>query len=201
MRLWTVIFMLVFVSASGLQAVRACGTNYLLQVLQSQCGQAFAGQVMRSADGDAGWREAPIVMHVRDCGARSVRVPLHVGDDRSRIWVLRLLDDNQMQLKHDHRHADGLADTVTNYGGTTRCEQGRNEDGMTVLSFPVDAESIALFRANGLSASVANTWHLWVGRDTFRYQLTRPDGRDFMIEFDLTKPVPVPPAAWDKAAG
>ena len=27
-------------------------------------------------------------MHVRDCSERELRIPFHVGDDRSRTWVV-----------------------------------------------------------------------------------------------------------------
>ncbi|MBP6597346.1 MAG: hypothetical protein KA196_07505, partial [Arenimonas sp.] len=71
----------------------------------------------------------------------------------------------------------------------------------TRLAFPVDAESVALFQRAGLSASVANTWAMEFGPgDTFVYELSRPGGRLFQVEFDLATPVPLPPPAWGSAA-
>ena len=61
--------------------------------------------------------------------------------------------------------------------------------------FPVDAQSIATFRANGLDRSVTNVWQVEVSAGTYAYQLSR-EGRLFRVEFDLTKPVAPPPAPW-----
>ncbi|NVJ97236.1 MAG: hypothetical protein HWE25_03730 [Alphaproteobacteria bacterium] len=163
----------------------------VLETLASQCGKAFEGKVVRDTENSAAWAEARIVMHVRDCGAEQIKIPLHVGDNRSRVWVLTRLDSDKVQLKHDHRHEDGHSDDVTMYGGIADAADA------PILSFPVDQESITMFEANGLSASVRNTWHMRTTGDVFQYQLTRPSGRDFIVEFDLTKPVPAPPAAWD----
>ncbi len=96
-----------------------------------------------------------------------------------------------LQLKHDHRHADGSPDVLTMYGGdtTTTGTAVRQE-------FPVDAESRALFEQEGLKASVANTWAMEIeAGTTFVYELARP-GRLFRVEFDLTQPVAIPPAPW-----
>lgn len=60
----------------------------------------------------------------------------------------------------------------------------------------MDAESRALFQREGLTASVGNTWAIEIDPGaTFVYELARP-GRLFRVEFDLTRPVPTPPAAW-----
>lgn len=59
----------------------------------------------------------------------------------------------------------------------------------------MDAESIAMFRANGLTASVTNMWRVEITPATYTYQLSRA-GRLFRVEFDLTKPVTPPPAPW-----
>jgi hypothetical protein len=63
--------------------------------------------------------------------------------------------------------------------------------------FPVDAFSIELFRRGGLTASVTNVWAMEIepGR-RFLYELRRPTGRVFQVEFDLRTPVTPPPAPW-----
>lgn len=169
----------------------------VFETLTAYCGQAFEGQVTRGAADDP-WREARLVMHVRDCSATEIRVPLHFNDDASRIWVITRVGD-RLRLKHDHRHADGSEDAVTQYGGTS--EVGDGGAGDSQVNFPVDQESIALFEREGLTASVTNTWQMSVAGGMFNYRLMRPSGRDFMVSFDLTKPVPTPPPAWDKAKG
>lgn len=58
----------------------------------------------------------------------------------------------------------------------------------------MDADSRALFEREGLKASVDNTWAIEIGPDAkFVYELARP-GRLFRVEFDLTRPVSLPPA-------
>jgi hypothetical protein len=121
-------------------------------------------------------------------------IPFHVqGEDgtwdRSRTWLITRTATG-LRLKHDHRHADGSADAVTFYGGDT-AETGS----AGAQDFPVDAESIAMFRANGLDKSVTNVWRVEVTAATYAYQLSR-EGRLFRVEFDLTRPVTPPPAPW-----
>ncbi len=169
----------------------------VFEVLQAHCGQAFEGQVSRGAADDP-WRQARLVMHVRDCSDSELRVPLAFNDDRSRIWVITRMESG-VRLKHDHRHADGSEDAVTWYGGMSAAPDGAPGD--AEINFPVDAESVALFEREGLNASTQNTWQLSVAGGMLNYRLMRPGGRDFMVSFDLTAPVEVPPAAWDKTEG
>jgi hypothetical protein len=59
----------------------------------------------------------------------------------------------------------------------------------------VDAESIALFTRNAMQVSTTNVWALEIDAGRFAYELRR-EGRWFRVEFDLTRPVATPPAAW-----
>ena len=170
--------------------------DVFLSAIARHCGQAFAGRVVanvpKPATPDA-FEGKPLVMHVRGCDSPSqaLRIPFHVGEDRSRTWVLTRTPDG-LRLKHDHRHRDGAPDAVTMYGGDT-ADAGT----MARQAFPVDAESVAMFQREGLAASVTNVWAMEIepGR-RFIYELSRPGGRLFRVEFDLSKPVPVPPAPW-----
>ena len=121
--------------------------------------------------------------------------------NRSRTWIVTRHGagaETRFTLKHDHRHADGEADAVTFYGGTSAdAGSARAQD------FPVDAESVALFTREGLDASLTNVWHVAVdpagSKDArFAYQLTRRNDptRRFRVEFDMTKAVAPPPPAW-----
>ena len=161
--------------------------------IAEHCGEAFAGRIVvnePATDNDP-FAGKTLVMHVRECGARELKVPFHVGADRSRTWVITRTADG-LRLKHDHRHADGSDDAVTMYGGETASAgtEIRQE-------FPVDAFSIEMFEREGLKASVTNTWAMEIepGR-RFLYELRRPGGRLFQVEFDLRTPVPPPPAPW-----
>ncbi|WP_422357194.1 hypothetical protein [Qipengyuania flava] len=121
--------------------------------------------------------------------------------NRSRTWIVTRHGagaNTRFTLKHDHRHADGEADAVTFYGGTSvEAGSARAQD------FPVDAESVALFTREGLDASLTNVWRVAVdpagSKDArFAYQLTRRNDptRRFRVEFDTTKAVAPPPPAW-----
>lgn len=162
--------------------------------LEALCGQAFAGTVevdRPAAPGNDAFAGKPLVMHVRECDGGTVRIPFHVGDDRSRTWVVTRTPTG-LRLKHDHRHADGTPDAVTMYGGDT------TTTGTAVRhAFPVDAESVAMFVREGLAASVTNTWAMeLLPGERFTYELARPGGRLFRVDFDLSAPVSPPPAPW-----
>ncbi len=164
--------------------------------LSKSCGKAFAGKLVTSDAADADMVGKPMVMHVRSCTKDRIEIPFHIGGigpdggwDRSRTWVITRTASG-LRLKHDHRHADGSADVLTMYGGDT-VGQGTAE----VQSFPVDGESIALFMANDRRVSTTNIWSVEVTPTRFAYQLRRA-GRHFQVDFDLSRPVPAPPAPW-----
>jgi hypothetical protein len=156
-----------------------------LAALRAHCGKAFAGQLVNPQPADSGMRGQALVMHVRGCGD-TVRVPFHVGTDRSRTWVFTKTPAS-VRLKHDHRHADGSEDHVTQYGGDARAGGTAQ-----LMAFAADSFTAAL-----LPASRTNVWTVEVTPTQFVYQLTRTGSdRRFRVEFDLTKPVAVPPAPW-----
>lgn len=158
--------------------------------LTALCGQAFEGQVTSTDPRDEDFAQARLVMHVRSCESDVLRVPFHVGEDRSRTWVLSRDDEGHLELKHDHRHEDGHEDVLTQYGGTSPT----SDWGLSV-DFPADEFSKALFEREGIPDSMANTWTMSVDDTRFTYALNRP-GRQFIAEFDLTTPVEAPPAPW-----
>src|SRR5688572_23838508 len=111
-----------------------------LAAIAGMCGKAFAGKVVANepAIPNDPFEGRVLVMHVRACDAAGgLRVPFHVGDDRSRTWVLTLVGD-RLRLKHDHRHKDGTEDSVTQYGGVTT-----TPGTATRQEFPVDEFSRA----------------------------------------------------------
>ena len=163
-----------------------------LSALGRYCGQAFAGRIVANEPAAVNdpFVGKPLVMHVRHCTPGELRIPFHVGTDRSRTWVLTRTGAG-LRLKHDHRHEDGSPDVLTMYGGDTT-----GPGTATRQEFPADAESKALFERQGLAASLANVWAMEVepGR-RFVYELARP-GRLFRVEFDLSRPLPPPPPPW-----
>ncbi|NCN83594.1 MAG: hypothetical protein GW808_14370 [Sphingomonadales bacterium] len=167
------------------------------------CGKAYAGILVSDQQADAEMVGKPMIMHVASCDQNKIEIPFHIAEDRgqwnrSRTWLISRTDRG-LRLKHRHRHEDGSMDAVTNYGGDTE-NQGTAER----QEFPVDAESVASFRANGLDQSVTNRWAVEItppgqSEARFAYELRRPksaDERHFRVEFDLSKSVALPPPPW-----
>ena len=154
--------------------------------LQSLCGQAYEGRVVEGTEpSDAAFAEETLVMHVDRCTADEIRIPFHVGANRSRTWVLTRTEAG-LRLKHDHRHEDGSEDEVTQYGGDSA-----GMAGPLTAEFPADSWTAGL-----IPAAATNVWTMAIdsGR-TFTYALRRADRR-FRVEFDLARPVKAPPPPW-----
>ncbi|MEJ7623553.1 MAG: hypothetical protein WKF34_06140 [Pyrinomonadaceae bacterium] len=155
--------------------------------LQSLCGKAYAGTVAAAPADDTTFKGKALVMHVRSCEKNRIRIPFVVGDDRSRTWVL-IRKNGRIELRHDHRHADGRPDAVTMYGGWTTSVgmPGRQ-------MFPADDQTVKV-----IAAAATNVW--WIdltGGDFFSYNLRRMGSeRYFSIKFDLKTPVAAPGAPW-----
>jgi hypothetical protein len=159
--------------------------------LRPLCGRAYDGRVTSApVEADREMAASRLTMHVVSCTGSEVRIPFHVGENRSRTWVISRTADG-LRLKHVHRHQDGGEDELSNYGGDAPPPgTGRRQE------FPADAFSRDLFTRTGREVSVPNVWAIEIdpGR-MFAYELRRP-GRHFRVEFDLSRPVPAPPPAW-----
>ncbi|PXW73336.1 hypothetical protein C7451_11063 [Blastomonas natatoria] len=195
-----------FALAPLLFALAGCATTLpaadpqaaFMASLAQHCGKAYPGRLVSTDPADADLVGKPMIVHFRACSANRMEIPFHVGTanggwNRSRTWIITRTGTG-LRLKHDHRHEDGSIDKVTQYGGDTASP---GTPGQQI--FPVDAESIAMFHAQGLGASVTNSWIVGIDARTYVYALRRPDGpdaRNFRVEFDLTQPVAPPPAPW-----
>jgi ketosteroid isomerase-like protein len=157
--------------------------------LSTLCGQAYAGTITEAIAGDTAFADKALVMHVRSCSDSVILVPFHVGEDRSRTWVLTRLADGGLRLKHDHRHADGLEDSVAQYGGDAPADRIT----ATSVEFPADA-----FTAQLIPAAATNVWTVMVEPGVRYVYALRREGTDrrFRGDFDLSTPVPAPPAPW-----
>jgi hypothetical protein len=154
------------------------------------CGRSFEGRIVSPpVEADASFAGRTLVMHVRDCSPTEFRIPFHVGDDRSRTWVVTRTGTG-MRLKHDHRHEDGTEDKLSQYGGES-VHPGTAER----QEFPADEESRELFVREKIPQSATNVWAMEITDRLFAYELRRP-GRFFRVEFDLARQVPKPPPAW-----
>ena len=157
--------------------------------IKALCGKAFAGKVILDNHGPSTMSEQPLVMHVRRCDQTQLQIPFHVGDDASRTWIITKTGSG-LSLKHDHRHADGSYSESTMYGGHT-LDAGWPQ----VQSFPADQYSKELFVTSGIAQSSSNIWQMYIYPDVFTYRLIR-EGREFRVDFDLSKAIPAPPAPW-----
>ena len=154
--------------------------------LLAMCGKTLEGRIVSPpVPADADFVGKRLVMHVRDCSPTEMRIPFHVGDDRSRTWVITRTSTG-LQLKHDHRHQDGTEDKLSQYGGETVTPgTARRQE------FPADQLSKDLFVRENIPQSTANVWAMEVAAPGFfAYELRRPN-RYFRVEFGpATRPPP-----------
>ena len=183
-------------AGAAIMALMACqpkveisAQDVFFEDIKSHCGKAYAGKLVSKDEADADFAGKQMIMHVRECSDTELRIPFHVDDDHSRTWVITKTD-NGLRLKHDHRHEDGSEDAVTQYGGDTIYEGAKSRQ-----VFPVDQFSIDMFLKEGLDVSVVNIWAVEINNAIFAYELSRPN-RHFRVEFDVKKPVELPPAPW-----
>jgi hypothetical protein len=156
--------------------------------IEQHCGKAFEGKVAVDNQPSPAF-DAKLVMFVRKCSQAELQIPFYVGENASRTWIIKKTGSG-LSLKHDHRHKDGTDDLVSMYGGHTS-DAGYNH----IQSFPVDQYSKELFALQGLPQSITNTWQVYIYPEMFSYRLVR-EGREFRVDFDLTKPISIPAAPW-----
>jgi hypothetical protein len=188
-------YLLVCLMSTSLQAQEATSTipanDVFWQNLTQLCGRAYEGQVVAAPEQDTTFKNKKLYIHFIRCTEDEIRIPLTVGDDHSRTWVLTRRGDGRIQLKHDHRHKDGTPDRLTQYGGTA------NNVGLpTQQVFPADQETADLL------PRVANNvwWMELIADNTFSYGLQRMGSNTrFCLQFDLSKEVeaPLPPWGYD----
>jgi hypothetical protein len=148
--------------------------------LQVLCPGAAEGQLLRAPEGDTQIAsDARLVVHFRECGESELRFPLHVGDNRSRTWVF-IRHADSLELRHDHRHADGTEESNTWYGASTR-----SEGTSTHQEF--------LFERDGMLVG----WRVEIEPgQRFTYGTIRDGVWRHHMEFDLTTGVALPPPPW-----
>lgn len=154
--------------------------------MRSLCGGTYEGRVISEQAVDADWIGETLTLGPVSCTRKTIRMPLAVGDDTSRTWVLTETPDGLL-FKHEHVEPDGSPSAVTNYGGLAL------KDGeIFSRSFPADEETKANFTENGIARSNPNVWTFTfnIERDMLTYSLARPatetdEARDFRAEFDL----------------
>jgi hypothetical protein len=156
--------------------------------LERLCGQAFAGRV---SDVTEYYREAiggrELMAHGVACQDDRIHIALHVDDNRSRNWILSIVD-RTIRLKHDHRRPDGTEESISQYGGDAPLP------GLPQRQiFPADAHTAEI-----LPQRADNFWFMdFVDENTFEYGVHWPkQGHSIRLSFDLFQPMPHPPLPW-----
>lgn len=157
------------------------------QRLEALCGKSFKGVVTHAPAGDTAFTNKVLVMEVRKCSENEIRIPFHVGENRSRTWVLTK-QNNRLLLKHDHRHEDGSEEHITQYGGWT---PNSGQEGSQI--FIADQATTDL-----LPPASHNVWMIEIDPgNIFAYSLRRQGSdRYFRVSFDLKKEIKAPAAPW-----
>ena len=155
--------------------------------LAAHCGQAFAGEVVAAPDDDPYFvDDPPVILHFRECTPDEVKVPVFVGDDRSRTWIFSRTGGG-VDLRHDHRYEDGTPEQSTFYGA--------------FVAYPPVADSDPSperheFKTEDEASSVGGWVVEILPGERFTYG-TRRDGQwGYRFDFDLSDPVPAPPDPW-----
>ena len=149
--------------------------------LRKLCGKQFAGATEFPQNADHAMVGKKLIVSVASCSATEIRIPLQVGEDKSRTWIFTL-SEKGLLLKHDHRHADGTPDKQTNYGGWAT-----DAGTATRQHFAADEETAKL-----IPEAATNVWTLEVNEANGRltYALERDKAPRYKAVFDLKAPVP-----------
>lgn len=164
--------------------------------LALHCGSAYSGGLTLEPPGDdmlTGTEE--LIVHFRECDGDTLRLPFHIeleetaSWDRSRTWVLTPASGDRLELRHDHREPDGTPSERTMYGGFTETP-----------GTPERQDFVSVERTE--ESGFPRGWRIEVvPGERYTYGTTRRGEWSWRIDFDLSRPVPVPPAPWGHEAG
>ncbi len=146
--------------------------------LSDLCGSTFQGYSSFPDDPDHDFYGKLLIATVETCTDSEIRIPFSVGNDTSRTWIITK-NPNSLTLKHDHRHADGTPDEITNYGGTTNTSGSEYSQ-----AFPADP-----FTAKLIPAAATNVWTITLSNDKkhLTYDLQRNNQPRFTAELLIQK--------------
>ncbi len=135
-----------------------------MATLKSLCGQRFEGAMTYAIDPKHAFASKLLVANFASCSDTEVRIPVQVGEDRSRTWVITRTASG-LDLRHDHRHPDGTPDTETMYGGPA-------DPAGSALSQSFFADP---YTAKLIKGSDTNVWTISLSADknTLTYHLER----------------------------
>lgn len=147
------------------------------------CGHAYEGAItLANIGGGEAFKDARLLMELKECNEKLVRIPFLVDDNRSRTWILQIRNGS-LHLSHDHRYEDGSEHNHNFYGGFAT-DQG------SVLEqfFPADEKTIADRPSRHI-----NTWskEFDLSQQSYYYRLYLNDELRFEAVFDLSNPLPI----------
>lgn len=159
-----VVIGLMAIGAQVTQAPAQDARDQFFLALKGWCGARFEGAKTFPADSTDSFAGKLLVATIASCNDVEIRVPFLVGEDRSRTWVFSRTPGG-LQLKHDHRHADGTPDAVSMYGGMASATGTQ-----WAQSFAADAYTATL-----IPAATTNVWSVSLGSDgsSLTYHLER----------------------------
>lgn len=144
--LFSVLLAACLATGGSATANAADARDQFMATLRSMCGQDFEGALTYAIDPKNDFVGKKMSAKII-CTSTDVRLPLLVGEDRSRTWIFTRTPAG-LDLRHDHRHPDGTPDAVTMYGGMA------NDAGSALSqSFLADAHTFKVF-----PGSETNMW-------------------------------------------
>lgn len=153
--------------------------SVFLENLRKLCGHSYMGKALYPMDEpDHPFVDQPIIVSFSVCEKDTIHMPLQVGEDMSRTWMLTL-SDKGLLLKHDHRHDDGTPEELTMYGG-----YATDEGTEWSQFFPADEET-----ADMLPEATTNVWNMVINEkdETFEYILHRHGELRFHAVIDISE--------------
>lgn len=155
------------------------------ETVSSHCGKSYEGTITSEGKNE-GFDGERLVMHVKTCSEKELKIPFFVGNNKSRTWILTKQEDGIL-LKHDHRHQDGSPEELTMYGG-----KATNMGSANMQFFPADQET-----SDMLPRATFNVWWMTIDDTSFSYNLHLVStDRVFTVVFDLSKEVENPGDPW-----
>lgn len=128
--------------------------NQFFESIKELCGTQYVGVMTYPEKGQDDFSGKKLLANIASCGDQEIRIPFNVGEDKSRTWIISKTA-NGLELKHDHRHADGTPDEVNMYGGAT-LEAGNPLS----QSFAADQHTATM-----IPAAATNVWTLEFNQD------------------------------------
>jgi hypothetical protein len=151
-------------------------TKAFFENLRKLCGRRLAGETQFPADPNHPLAGKKLVLSFDSCSDREIRISFLVGEDKSRTWILTVLEKGLL-FKHDHRHADGTPDKITMYGGWAA------QDGTSQRQrFPADPDTAKL-----IPEATTNVWTLEIlpEKQQLIYYLERNSQPRYRAVFNL----------------